>query len=96
VVHLELDHGAIRLTADADTDEVIVRTLGSDASLPDLSEEAVFAPLLGKVIEYAWSMTNHRGHADAFQIRFLDLASRDQATRQFEVGAAVLFVRNVS
>lgn len=52
--------------------------------------------LAGKDLEYAWWMTNHRGYADAFQMRFLDLASRSEATRQFEVAASALHVRIVT
>lgn len=51
---------------------------------------------MGKVIEYAWSLTNHRGYVDAFQIRFLDLDNHDEATRQFEAAAADRYVRSVA
>ncbi len=95
LIEFELVGGTIRLTAKADTDEVSVTTARGDASLRDLSVQPVFEPLLGRVIEYAWSLTNHRGYSDAFQIRFLDLDSRDEATRQFEAAAAGLFVRSV-
>ncbi len=96
LVDLELRGGTIRLTVLPDSDEVNVSITGCDWSLPDLSEQAAFAPLLGKVIEYAWTLTNHRGYSDAFQLRFLDLDSRGEATLQFEAAAAVLLVRSVS
>jgi hypothetical protein len=40
-------------------------------------------------------MTNHRGHADAFQMKFLDLDDRTEVTRQFAVAASVIRVLKV-
>jgi hypothetical protein len=86
----------VRLGADVDTDEAVVDLLGhEDATLDDLSHCDDFAPALGKVIEYAWWMTNHRGYADAFQMRFLDLDDRTEVTRQFAVAASVIRVLKV-
>jgi hypothetical protein len=51
--------------------------------------------LEGRIVEYAWWMTNHRCYSDAFQLRFLDLATRDEATRQFEVAASAIRVADV-
>ncbi|MET0683961.1 MAG: DUF6334 family protein [Solirubrobacteraceae bacterium] len=55
-----------------------------------------FVPVIGKVVEYGWTLTNHQGFEDAFQLRFLDLNDRAEATLQFEVAAAVIEVRRVS
>jgi hypothetical protein len=96
LLEFQLRGGTVRLTADADTDELNVSTVRGDTSLADLTKHPLCAPLVGKVIEYAWSMTNHRGYTDAFQLRFLDLVSRDEVTRQFEAAAAVIQVRSVS
>jgi len=52
--------------------------------------------VIGKVVEYGWTLTNHQGFEDAFQLRFLDLNDRAEATLQFEVAAAVIEVRRVS
>jgi len=97
VLDLVFDHGRLRLTADADTDEIIVRVDASGASdAAQIADDAVLAPLLGKRIELAWTMVNDRGYADAFQIRCLDLESRDESCCQFEVGAAAIRVARVT
>lgn len=94
-VEITLQRVTIRITAAPNTDEVVVTTVRGDTSLPDLGQHGVFTPLLGKVIEYGWTMTNQRGYSDGLQFRFLDLDTRDESTLQFEAAAAVLFVRRV-
>jgi hypothetical protein len=89
-------HGVLRLRAEADTDEVVITLVeGEDAGLEDLSRSPDFASLPGKIVEYAWWMRNHRGYSDAFQMRFLDLGDRIEATLQFEVAASAIRVSAV-
>jgi hypothetical protein len=48
--------------------------------------------LLGKRIEYAWDLRNHRGYLDGFQLRLVD-EQRDEEARQFEVAGSGIYVR---
>jgi len=92
------EHGSLRLVCDPDTDEIIVavRPEDSDGELDDLDDDIALASLRGKEIELAWSMTNHRGYDDAFQIRCLNLETRQEGCCQFEVAAATITVARVS
>jgi hypothetical protein len=96
VIELGFDHGTLRLTCNGDTDEIVV--VASDRL--DRSDEVVndesLADLLDKVIEQAWIMVNDRGYADAFQLRCIDLATRSESCRQFEVAASAITVSRVS
>jgi hypothetical protein len=78
-------------------DEIIVRPHERETrALDDLSDDELFAPLIGKHIEYVWWMTNHRGYQDGLQIRLLALDVRSEVTRQFEVAASAISVRTVA
>jgi hypothetical protein len=96
VVELDFASGTLRLSCDGNTDKVLA-AVPDDATvdLDDVANDEPFVGLVGKVIEYAWEMENHRGYTDAFQLRFLDLETRVEATRQFEVGASVITVQRV-
>lgn len=88
--------GSLRLTCDDDTDEVVVEMRGT-GPLPaqeDLSADDLFAPMVGKDLEYVWWLTNHRGYEDGLQMRLLDLSHRTEVTAQFEVAASVLVAAN--
>lgn len=101
VLEFVFENGMLRLSCNDDTDEIVVQPHDPNApaldasALVDVSNEPVFAPLLGKHIEYLWWMTNHRGYHDAFQMRLLDHANRSDTTRQFEVAASAMYVRAV-
>ncbi len=95
---LVFDRGTLRLACDADTDEIVVSAsrddLPSNDSAP-VGNDPALASLIGKIIEQAWTMLNDRGYADAFQIRCLDLATRETSCCQFEVAAAAITVARV-
>jgi hypothetical protein len=91
VIELRFARGTLRLSCDDDTDEIIATAVeDSGSALVDVAADPPFVDLIGKTIEYAWTMTNHRGYEDAFQLRLLDLAARTEATRQFEVAASAI------
>ena len=90
------NRGTLRLTCDADTDEILVCVASEPTSDAEAVDDGHLASLLGGVIEQAWTMTNDRGYADAFQIRCVDLESRRENCVQFEVGAAAIAVTRVS
>lgn len=81
------------LSCNDDTDEIEVEVRESvTTSLADLSDKGPFRELLGMALEGAWMMENHRGYNDAFQVRFLNTVTREEATRQFEVAASSISV----
>ena len=89
---LEFENGTLVVECDVDTDEVLAR-LAADAfgaELPFLGPGEIFAEATGSVVEYAWTMRNHRGYTDAIQLRLLDLGSRSESTVQLEVVASAL------
>jgi hypothetical protein len=95
---LTFDQGTLRLTCDADTDEILVcvsdgRPASDFAEIDDADD---LSSLVGGVIDQAWTMSNDRGYVDAFQIRCLDPVSRRESCCQFEVGAAAITVKRVS
>jgi hypothetical protein len=95
-VALELDFGSgtLRLSCDDDTDELLATVPDARSDeLADVTSDAAFLGLVGRVIEDAWTMTNHRGYTDAFQLRFLDLLTRAEGTRQFEVAGSTVWVQ---
>jgi hypothetical protein len=97
LLDLIFDQGRLRLAADADTDEIVVRVDASaESDVDEIGNDAALASLAGKVIQQAWTMSNDRGYADAFQLRCLDLESRDESCCQFEVAAAVITVARVT
>jgi hypothetical protein len=97
LLDLTFDRGTLRLTANADTDEIVVQV---DAAKPpdstEIQNDAALASLIGKVITAAWTMINQRGYEDAFQVRCLDLETRRESCCQFEVAAAAITVARVS
>jgi hypothetical protein len=97
MLELMFDRGTLRLTCDADSDEIVVDVGRQGATdLEEIRDDEVLVSLVGKAIELAWIMVNNRGYADAFQIRCLDLATRSESCCQFEVSASVISVRSVS
>lgn len=96
VIEFIFERGTLRLSANVDTDEILVEVRDVPSDLPQVSHaDASFASLEGKVVEYAWAMMNHRGYMDAFQVRWLDLSNRSEACLQFEVVASDINVRRV-
>jgi hypothetical protein len=91
---LEFASGVLCLRCDDDTDEIIVTASQRPVDSPGVSHPAI-SDLTGLSIEYAWSLTNHRGYVDGFQLRLTDGLGREE-TRQFEVGASAIDVRRVS
>jgi hypothetical protein len=89
------EHGILRLDCNADTDEVVASADAAPNDLPAVVNDATLSPLQGKVVEHAWTMTNDRGFADAFQLRCIDLDSRAEACVQVEAAAAALMVAQV-
>jgi hypothetical protein len=86
--------GVLILRCDDDTDEIIAEVGNArpdcqPVAEPDLTE------LLGKSIEHAWELRNHRGYEDAFQLRLIAEDGREE-TRQFEVAASATDTRRVS
>jgi len=53
LLDLVFDHGRLRLTADADTDAIVVRVASAESDAGEITDDAVLAPLLGKRIERA-------------------------------------------
>jgi hypothetical protein len=97
VLELVFDRGILRLTCDGDTDEIAVDATRQEASeLDEIGEDDSLVDLLGKTIELAWTMVNNRGYTDAFQLRCLDLGTRLESCRQFEVAASAISVSRVS
>jgi hypothetical protein len=96
VLDFVFERRSLRLACVVDTDEIAVEPRDdAGAELEDVSADEHFPALIGKRLEYAWWMSNHRGYLDAFQMRLLDLGDRSSATRQFEVAAAAIHVRTV-
>jgi hypothetical protein len=86
--------GRLSLRCDDDTDEIIVET-GRTISDGQPVAESWVDDLLGKWIEYAWKLRNHRGYEDGFQLRLID-GQRGEEVRQFEVAGSAIDVRRVS
>lgn len=93
-IALVFDAGTLHCRCNDDTDEIIVEVVEKDSlGYPAVDHDSL-AGLVGMAVEYAWEMTNHRGYADAFQLRLRDAEGHEE-TRQFEVGAAAMDVRRV-
>ena len=86
------------LTCDGDTDEIVVEV---SQEPPDglllVESDPALDGLAGMVIDYVWTMENHRGYHDAIQIRLLARDSREeQQDWQFEVAASAMTISRVS
>ncbi len=90
------ERATLRLDCNADTDEIIARADPSPSDLPEVVDDQMLSSLMGKVIEQAWTMQNHRGFADGFQLRCLDVAKRDEVCLQFEAAAATMTLMQVT
>jgi hypothetical protein len=86
--------GTLHCRCNGDTDEIIVEVVESDSLGYPAVDHGSLAGLVGMAVEYAWEMINHRGYADAFQLRLKDAEGHEE-TRQFEVGASAMEVRRV-
>ena len=98
-LRLIFQRGSLLLVADADTDEIVVHaeaTVPASDGLTGVADDEVLSPLLGKVIEWAWTLTNNRGYTDAFQIRGLDPETREESCVQFEAAAATITATRVA
>jgi hypothetical protein len=95
-IELGFEHGTLRLTCNGNTDEIVVDASERRDALDEIVNDDSLADLLGKVIEQAWMMVNDRGYTDAFQLRCIDLATRSESCRQFEVAASAITVAHVS
>jgi hypothetical protein len=94
VLDLAFDRGTLRLGCNQDTDEVTIAVLDQPSEFDPVSDE-VLVDLIGKVIEQAWTMVNDRGYQDAFQLRCIDLGTRSESCRQFEVAASAITIARV-
>ena len=95
LIDLIFGRGTLRLTCDADTDEIVVSAIGGNLPGDEsalVENDSALASLIGKTIEQVWMMFNSRGYADAFQVRCLDLTTRAESCCQFEVAAAAISV----
>lgn len=90
------ERATLRLDCNADTDEIMARADPSPSDLPEVVDDQMLSSLVGKVIEQAWTMRNHRGFADAFQLRCLDVVNRDEVCLQFEAAAATMTLMQVT
>jgi len=90
-LQFEFGAGILILRCDDDTDEVIAEVGEARADCQPVAE-LVVTELLGKSIEHAWELRNHRGYRDAFQLRLIDQEGCEE-TRQFEVAASAMDVR---
>ena len=90
----EFAEGILNLSCDRDTDEIIVEVAETNPEAVEV-EAAWVESLLGKRVEYAWILQNHRGYNDAFQLRLYD-KERTYSLIQFEVVASSLELRHVS
>jgi hypothetical protein len=93
VLQFAFTSGVLSLGCDDDTDEIIVKVLDVGSGYPRVTH-AVLADLIGMCIEYAWTLTNHRGYLDVFQLRLMDRQRREE-TRQFEVAASTMRIHRV-
>ena len=64
--------------------------------LPVLEAGEIFVEAIGSILEYAWTMRNHRGYLDAVQLRLLNLETRKTYTVQLEAMASSLHALAVS
>jgi hypothetical protein len=96
VIELGFEHGTIRLTCNGDTDEIVVVALERQDRSDEIVNDDSLTDLLGSVIEQAWTMVNDRGYADGFQLRCIDLATRQEGCRQFEVAGSAITVARVT
>jgi len=96
LLDLTFDRGTLRLTCNADTDEILVRGTDEASDCAEIDDDADLSSLIGGAIEQAWTMSNDRGYTDAFQIRCLDPQSRHESCCQFEVGVAAISVARVN
>lgn len=93
---LGFEHGTLGLTCNGDIDEIVVVASARPDQIDEIVNDDSLADLLGKVIEQAWLMVNDRGYTDAFQLRCIDLATRSESCRQFEVAASAITVAHVT
>src|SRR3954447_20647776 len=95
---LVFSKGVMTVRCDVETDEVVV-TVDAEApgDMPSVERDVDdgLCGLEGMVIEYVWMMINHRGYSDALQIRLLNLDSREEQARQFEVAASAMTIHRV-
>ena len=76
------------------TDEIVIEVVSADSlDYPPLHNETL-QRAIGMVLEYAWDLTNHRGYADAFQLRFADSRGQEEMC-QFEVAACTIDIYRV-
>jgi hypothetical protein len=85
--------GVLSLRCDDDTDEIIVEVVDIVDDYSHVTRTDV-VDLIGMSIEYAWTLTNHRGYVDAFQLRLMDKQRLTEA-RQFEVAGSAMDIRRV-
>lgn len=87
-VQFGFQNGILSLTCDIDTDEVVAAVRPTANPAPSFTE-ALLSELVGLSIGSAWTLTNHRGYADAFQLRLVD-SGRREATVQLEVAGSTI------
>ena len=91
MLELQFASGVLTLSCDDDTDELIAE-VGHARPVAVLIADPWVDGLIGKRIEYAWELRNHRGYLDGFQLRLVD-DQHDEEVRQFEVAESGIDVR---
>ena len=91
MLELQFASGVLVLHCDDDTDELIAE-VGRAPTGAAVIADSWAEGLLGKRIEYAWDLRNHRGYSDGFQLRLVDGPGSEEA-RQFEVAGSGIDVR---
>jgi hypothetical protein len=93
-LEFEFASGVLSLRCDDNNDEIVVEVGRNDPAARPVADPWV-QNLLGKWIEYAWELRNHRGYNDGFQLRLMN-DEREEESRQFEVAGSVIDVRLVT
>jgi hypothetical protein len=92
-LEFEFASGVLSMSCDDDTDQIIV-AVGCVGIQTEPVTDSWARELIGKSIDYAWDLRNHRGYNDGFQLRLMDDDRREEA-RQFEVAGSVIDARRV-
>jgi hypothetical protein len=96
-LELIFERATLRLTCNPDTDEIVITAADQVATgLREIRDDGSLCSLLGKVISQAWIMVNDRDYQDGFQLRCIDLGTRDESCCQFEVAASAITVARVT
>lgn len=93
-IALEFANGTLILGCDDTKDEILLQVGGCVPGYAEIGHDLLVG-LIGMTATYAWTLTNHRGYRDAFQVRLM-ASDRSEETRQFEVAASAIDVYRVN